>query len=66
MTMPKKGRRELTIGDTKYYYMVKSLGSKERSVVIQNANTLRSHTTTFRQSAVTPADVKQRIHESGI
>lgn len=64
--MPKKGRRELTVDDTLYHYTVKKVSRRERSVVIQNVSTLRIHTATLRQEAVTPSDVKDVINDTGI
>lgn len=64
MTMPKKGRREIIVNDTLYYWRIK----RYTSVYIENARTGKN--TTFHvpeyQEAVTPADVREIIIKRGL
>ena len=72
MTMPKKGRREIMVGGTKYHYIVRGDYDNKLTVVIQNTASLRlytHHLPVFEDghyTKVTPAIVKDVIEDTGL
>lgn len=65
MTMPKKGRREITVNNTLYYYKVR--GSYDKTVSIQNTLTNICTIQTFNDKlSITPKDIKDIINETKI
>jgi hypothetical protein len=65
MTMPKKGRREITVNNTLYHYKVR--GNYDKTVSIQNTLTNICTIQTFSDKlSITPKDVKDIINETKI
>ena len=61
MTMPSKGRREITVGKVLYHYTIKSVSYGLNSVVIENTKTGKNISYQTEQESITPKDISTFI-----
>lgn len=67
MTMPKKGRREITVNDMVYHYKITGDSEHYRRILIQNTLTDNIYNEDFDHvNRITPKDIRDIILENRV